>query len=551
MTGIQQPKVVVIGSGSLFFGRQAIWQMVHSPHLNGGTLALVDKDPARMEKMGLLAQKVVAETGVSLRIEVASDWRDALPDADFVVLSFADDTVRYRGLDCQISEKYGLRMCSGDTIGPGGIFRAMRELPLIMECLADIERLCPDAWAINYINPSAVNGMAIARYAPQIKSFALCDSLHMPHVKLRYAMHAGLIDDADEWNDALADDFDLRIAGVNHFTWMLKAEYQGRNLTPQIAASLRDSAVAAGMDGDKSAKALFNDEIAWQLYEIFGCVPVCVSHTKEYLRFYQGHGRLPDGIPPLSIWDTEPRYDRHEAMWKQVDDFISGAQPISEFMTTLGPDHATDIIENMVGGLGQPFYINTYNRGAVGNMSDDSFLELLCDVDMDGPRPRPVGEMPRGIARLCKRAHSRYARTDSGSHRQGRLQLAAPRHDDRPAHEFNRRCRCHPARSAGRRARGSARPLVRGADYIALELLWNCQHAFQSRQGLPAVKHELNDGDEDGGQDAHGNDNAPSQIGAQLLDVFFRGEMWKNGFQCCNAFRVSIRRFQDQTGFHS
>ena len=402
MTGIQQPKVVVIGSGSLFFGRQAIWQMVHSPHLNGGTLALVDKDPARMEKMGLLAQKVVAETGVSLRIEVASDWRDALPDADFVVLSFADDTVRYRGLDCQISEKYGLRMCSGDTIGPGGIFRAMRELPLIMECLADIERLCPDAWAINYINPSAVNGMAIARYAPRVKSFALCDSLHMPHVKLRYAMHAGLIDDADEWNDALADDFDLRIAGVNHFTWMLKAEYQGRNLTPQIAASLRDSAVAAGMDGDKSAKALFNDEIAWQLYEIFGCVPVCVSHTKEYLRFYQGHGRLPDGIPPLSIWDTEPRYDRHEAMWKQVDDFISGAQPISEFMTTLGPDHATDIIENMVGGLGQPFYINTYNRGAVGNMSDDSFLELLCDVDMDGPRPRPVGEMPRGLRGLSE-----------------------------------------------------------------------------------------------------------------------------------------------------
>lgn len=66
-------------------------------------------------------------------------------------------------------------------------------------------------------------------------------------------------------------------------------------------------------------------------------------------------------------------------------------------MTALGPDHATDIIENMVGGLGRPFYINTKNRGAVENMAEDAFLELLCDVDMDGPRPRPAGEMPRGL----------------------------------------------------------------------------------------------------------------------------------------------------------
>ena len=69
-------------------------------------------------------------------------------------------------------------------------------------------------------------------------------------------------------------------------------------------------------------------------------------------------------------------------------------------MTTFGPDHATDIIETMVGGLDKPFYVNTFNRGAVTNMADDAFLELLCDVDADGPRPQPVGEMPRGLRGL-------------------------------------------------------------------------------------------------------------------------------------------------------
>jgi len=90
-------------------------------------------------------------------------------------------------------------------------------------------------------------------------------------------------------------------------------------------------------------------------------------------------------------------YQRHDAMWQQIDDFISGDIPIADFMTTFGPDPATDIIENMVGNLGKPFFMNVPNNGAVTNMSNDAFLELLCDSDMNGPVPRPVGELPRGI----------------------------------------------------------------------------------------------------------------------------------------------------------
>ncbi len=397
MIEIQHPKVVVIGSGSLFFGRQAIWQMVHSPHLNTGTLALVDNNPKRMEKMGTLAEMVIAQMDVDLKLEIASDWKDVLPGSDFVVLSFADNTVKYRGLDCEISEKYGVRMCSGDTIGPGGIFRAMRELPVIMNCACDIAIMCPDAWVINYINPSTVNGMALARYAPDLNSFALCDSLHMPHVKKRYAQHAGIISNPDEWNDEIDVAFDMRIAGVNHFTWMLKGEHQGRNVMPKIAQTLKQAAATEDLGGDKGAKALHNAAIAYQLYEIFGKIPTCVAHTKEYVRYWQGHGIRPDVIPPLAIWETDARYARHDAMWQQVNDFTSGKIPIDDYMTTFGPDHATDIIENMVGGLGKPFHVNVYNKGAVTNMSNDAFLELLCDVDMNGPVPRFVGEMPRGI----------------------------------------------------------------------------------------------------------------------------------------------------------
>ncbi|TNJ64401.1 glycoside hydrolase family 4 [Paenibacillus hemerocallicola] len=392
-----KPKVVVLGAGSLFFGRQSIWQMVTSPYLNNGTLALVDTDEARLAKLLKLARMVAEEQGVRLTVEGSTDRRDVLKDADFVVLSFAKDTVKYRGIDCAVSEKYGIRMCSGDTIGPGGIFRAMRELPVIMECVRDIEEICPDAWVINYINPSAVHGIALSRYAPSLKSFALCDGLHMPHVKRNYLKRAGIIADAKEYTEDVAGRFDFRIAGVNHFTWLLKAEFDGRDVAPLIAESLRRAAETGTDGGDRGAKAAHNDAIGYELYNVFGYVPTCVAHTKEYLRYWQGLGKTVEPIPQLHIWETEERYKRHDAMWKQVDDFVSGGRPISEYRTAFGPDHATDIIENMVGGLGKPYYINTLNRGAVSNMNGDAFLELCCEVTLDGVKPLPVGEMPRGI----------------------------------------------------------------------------------------------------------------------------------------------------------
>jgi len=399
---MQHPKVVVIGAGSLFFGRQAIWQMVHSEHLRKGTLALVDTDEPRLEKMSTLARRVVEHTGVPLAVEASTQRRDVLKDADFVVLSFADRGVKFRGIDCEVSARHGVRMCSGDTIGPGGIFRAMREFPIILEVAADVGSLCPDAWVINYVNPTAVMGIGLRRYAPRLKSFALCDGLHLPHVKRHYAKRAGLIDSDEQYTPEVAEAFDLRIAGPNHFTWVVRAEWRREDVAGRIAEAVRRDAATETDGGDVGAKAVFNNAVGQTLYEIFGRVPACVAHTKEYVRLWQGLGVTPEPIPPLSIWQTAPRYERHAEMWRQVDDFLSGKTPIADYMTAFGPDHATDVIESMWAGLGKPFYVNTFNDGAVTNMGRDDFLELCCDVGMSGPVPRPVGEMPRGLRGLME-----------------------------------------------------------------------------------------------------------------------------------------------------
>ncbi|MDY7010345.1 MAG: glycoside hydrolase family 4 [Planctomycetota bacterium] len=399
---MQHPKVVVIGAGSLFFGRQAVWQMIHSKHLQMGTLGLVDTNTERLEKMSALARKVVEHTDVPLAVEASVERKDVLKDADFVVLSFADRGVHFRGVDCDVSSKYGIRMCSGDTIGPGGIFRALREFPVILECTRDIEQLCPSAWVINYINPTAVGGIGLRRHTPKLKSFALCSSQHMPHIKIAYAKRAGIIKTDEEFTGEIDKKFDLRIAGVNHFTWMLKAEFDGRDVTGAIAETIRRQAATEGDGGDTGAKAEANDAIGYALYEVFGYIPTVVGHTKEYVRFWQGLGRSTDPVGMLDIWQTGPRYERHDEMWRQVDGFLDGTIPIGDYMSSFGPDHATDIIESIVADLGKPFYINTFNDGAVTNMADDAYLELLCDIDADGIRPRPVGEFPRGLRSLTE-----------------------------------------------------------------------------------------------------------------------------------------------------
>jgi alpha-galactosidase/6-phospho-beta-glucosidase family protein len=400
----QHPKVVVIGAGSLFFGRQAIWQMVQSPYLNKGTLSFVDTEEIHLEKMLKLANLVSQSNNVKLRIEGSTDRKKVLKDADFVILSFAKDTVKYRGIDCAVSKKYGIRMCSGDTIGPGGIFRAMREFPVILECAKDIEAICPDAWVISYINPTTVHGIGLKKYAPKLKSFALCDSQHLPYIKEKYALKAGIIDKKEDFTEDISRKFDFRIAGVNHFTWIIKAEYEGVDMSPVIAEAFKNDTEVdkETTGGDVGAKAKFNNTISYELYKVFGHIPTCTAHTKEYVRFWQGHGKTNEIIPPLSIWETEERYKRHTEMWKQVDSFINGTTPISEYMKIFKPDHATDIIENMVGNLNKPFYINTFNQNAVTNMNNNAFLELCCNVTLDGIKPYPVGEMPKGIRGMCE-----------------------------------------------------------------------------------------------------------------------------------------------------
>ncbi|MCF6175666.1 MAG: hypothetical protein L3J71_07855 [Victivallaceae bacterium] len=396
------PKVAVIGAGSYFFGKPVIWNMVKSKILSGGILALVDTDPDKLKTMMELAQRAIDATGSATKVIGSTNRCEVLQDCDFVVLSFSEKNSWYRGVDTRIAKKYGITMCSSDTIGPGGIFRAMREIPEVLAVCSDVEELCPDAWVINFINPSSVLGIALMRYAPQIKSFALCDGNHLPHAIGYYMRLAGVIEEHETQTPAMVEKFEYKIGGINHCTFMTECRYDGEDRLPVVKKNLENNAQMERMTGPSpKAKPRLNYEYALQLMDIYGAYPTAVSHTKEYVPFFQGYGVMPNTPEPIIPFDAYNRAEEMADAWEKTKKFASGETPFEEFLSLDHGDHATDIIESMWGNLGKPFFINSANRGAITNMPEDAFVELECSVDMaNGPQPKPFGDMPRGILGL-------------------------------------------------------------------------------------------------------------------------------------------------------
>ncbi|MBI4023692.1 MAG: glycoside hydrolase family 4 [Verrucomicrobia bacterium] len=392
------PKITVIGAGSYFFGKAVIHKMATSSVMRGGVLALVDTDPKTLATMTRLARRVFKTAKCGVRVETGCDRRRVMEGSDFVILTFSRRNAHYRGVDTRIAARHGMRMCSSDTIGPGGIFRALREIPPIMEIARDAQRLAPRSWVINLVNPTAVIGMALRRFSPEVKSFALCDGHHEPYNTLHWCKEVGILPKGVVTvPPAVQRSLDLAIGGVNHTTWIVRFRYDGRDMLPVLRRRIVEYANKEAKKPHDHSKVRHNWNYALQLFDLYGAFPTAIGHTKEYVPFFQGHGVAPVKPEPIALFDADRRAIEMAGAWKITGEYAGGKRSVAEFLKIIRDDHATDIIESMWGNLGKSFYINSNNRGAITNLPDAAFVELRCDVDMRGPRPQPFGEMPRGL----------------------------------------------------------------------------------------------------------------------------------------------------------
>ena len=377
-------KITILGAGSTVFAKNVIGDTMLCPTLSDAHFALYDIDAARLEESRQVVEGMNAAINggratVSVHLGV-EQRKDALRDADFAICciqvgGYEPCTV----IDFEIPKKYGLRQTIGDTLGIGGIFRALRTIPVIRDFARDMEEVCPNAWLLNYANPMAMLTGYVQRYT-NVKAVGLCHSVQV--------CVPGLLDllGLEQYKGKTVS----KIAGINHMAWLLELrDTQGNDLYPEIRrlAKLKN----AGEKHHDMVRLDYIDKLGYYCTE-------SSEHNAEYNAFYMKPGRE-DLIEKFNIpLDEYPRRCVHQiASWREQYQNILQGEAISH---TRSAEYASRIMEAMV--TDQPYKIggNVINNGLISNLPKEACVEVPCMVDASGITPTYVGDLPLQLAAM-------------------------------------------------------------------------------------------------------------------------------------------------------
>ncbi|MCG3179324.1 MAG: Alpha-galactosidase [Phycisphaerae bacterium] len=375
-------KIVFMGAGSAFAPR-LFKDIVQTEGVGGGEYCLVDIDARRLKPMAQLSRKVLAKLRKDKRWKVTATTkrREVLKDADFVISCIevaGTHTVRF---DNDIPLKYGIKQCIGDTIGPGGIFKAMRTVPAWLDILADVERLCPDALVMNYTNPMSIMMLATVR-SRRVQSVGLCHSVQGTGKLL--ARCAGVPYEEMKW----------QCAGVNHFAWFTELSHNGRDLYPVLRKAM------------KNPEVYEKDPVRFDMMEHFGAfVTESSGHFSEYLPYYRKRDDLLAKYCREGYRGGTSFYADNWPTWRKDLDAKVRRQLAGKEKIDLAKSHeyACTIIGAAVTGVPATIHANVSNAGGlIENLPADGIVEVETVVDRTGYHPTRFGRLPDQLAALCR-----------------------------------------------------------------------------------------------------------------------------------------------------
>ncbi|MGZ6899473.1 MAG: alpha-glucosidase/alpha-galactosidase [Acidimicrobiia bacterium] len=380
--------VTMLGAGSMFTPELAK-DLFLIPENAGGTIALVDIDAPRLDTMTKVVGLLAEELGVADRwtVRASVDRREVLPGTDYVVNCIEVSGVDCVGHDNDIPARYGVDQCIGDTIGPGGVFKGLRTIPVWLEVLADVERLCPRALVLNYTNPMSMMCLAAARTSP-VQVVGLCHSVQATSRVL--AARAGI-----PWRELTWE-----CAGVNHLAWFTRLEHEGRDLYPQLMERARRD-----LAGDPVEEWDAGDLVRKDMMLHFGAfITESSGHLSEYLPYYRTN---PETLARYCgpEYDGESSfYSRNWPRWRaqadaQRDRMLAGEESVPAKRSW---EYASWIVEAREKNVPYTINGNVPNRGGlIANLPHDGIVEVATLVDRAGARPTRYGRLPAHMAAVC------------------------------------------------------------------------------------------------------------------------------------------------------
>lgn len=377
-------KITFMGAGSTIFARNVIGDCMCTPCLCESEFALYDIDAQRLKESEIILSAInrnINEGRAKITTYLGeAERKDALRGASFVV-----NAIQVGGYepctvtDFEIPKKYGLRQTIADTMGIGGIMRALRTIPVMKAFADDMEEVCPDAWFLNYTNPMAMLTGYMLRYT-KIKTVGLCHSVQGCSKHLLKSL------DMEDKVEGRTD----KIAGINHMAWLLDVrDKDGNDLYPEIKKRAKE----------KNATEKHGDMVRFDYIDKLGYYCTESSeHNAEYNGFYI-KSRYPEMIEEFNIpLDEYPRRCVNQiAGWEEERDRILADGKITHERSE---EYASYIMEAIV--TNKPYKIggNVLNNGLIDNLPPEACVEVPCLVDGSGITPCHMGPLPLQLAAM-------------------------------------------------------------------------------------------------------------------------------------------------------
>lgn len=402
------PKITFLGAGSTVFAKNLLGDILSFPELAEATISLHDIDLERLQTTEIVAKRIAKALGARPTIETHLDRRASLEGADYAIGMFQvggykPGTV----IDFEIPQKYGLRQTIADTLGIGGIMRALRTIPVYLEMCQDMEELCPDATLLNYVNPMAMLTWAINR-ATNIKTVGLCHSVQGTARQL--AEDIGIP----------FDEINYLAAGINHMAFYLKFERDGVDLYPQLQQVVQEGRVPDW------------NRVRYEMMTRLGYfVTESSEHFAEYVPWFIKRDR-PDLVEKFNIPLDEyiRRCEVQIAGWQATKQTVENpdmpydpefmAQKLREagaFEMEIGwvsnmianfdqisqsHEYGSYIIHSLEAGIPRVVYGNVTNHGLIDNLPPDCCVEVPILVDKSGLQPTKIGALPPQLAAVIQ-----------------------------------------------------------------------------------------------------------------------------------------------------
>ena len=368
------PKITFIGAGSVVFTKNLLGDILTFPELQDCTISLHDIDPVRLETAEAMARWTAKTLGASPTIEAHLERKCALDGADYVINMIQVGGHPATLIDFDIPRKYGLQQTIADSHGIGGIFRALRTIPVVLDLANDMQAMCPGALLLNYTNPMSMLCWAVFAGTP-VPVVGLCHSVQ--HTTWQISQYAGVPYEQVTYFGA----------GINHVAWILRFEHNGQDVYPLLRRALEENRIPPG------------DQVRAELFRRLGYyVTESSEHNAEYSAHFIPHaGQVEKFNVPIDEYVR-----RSEMNLKEFDSVRTKLLQGESFPIERSAEYASLIIHSIETGQPRVVYGNVRNDHLIDNLPEGCCVEVPCLVDRNGVQPTRIGSLPPQLAGMSR-----------------------------------------------------------------------------------------------------------------------------------------------------